>query len=279
MYNSIFTPRPWFQLNLNDPGLDASGRWVCSQLKDLFSWIDTCVVIDETMMCHRYNCTPGQLKEAVSFMVREKFLATQSVDGCTYLFRSQKRFGIFVRQAIKKGIKPPADNYVYLMRDHASGLTKIGRSNNVDVREKTLRAETPSIELIASFEASPKTEKELHRRYAGKRRRGEWFNLSENDVIQIVHHSTDPLPFSDAPPPPGIAIPPTVSAGFWVDEAIAYRKRVYGWYKTANNPKKPVSTRNANRAKCDKAFKWFRAQGCTITEKAGGKVSIKFPKL
>ena len=82
-----------------------------------------------------------------------------------------------------------------------------------------------------------------------------------------------------APPPPGLAVPPTVSAGFWVDEAIAYRKRVYGWYKTANNPKKPVSTRNANRAKCDKAFKWFRAQGCTITEKAGGKVSIKFPKL
>lgn len=81
-----------------------------------------------------------------------------------------------------------------------------------------------------------------------------------------------------APPPPDLAIPPTVSAEFWIDEAVAYRKRVYGWWKTANNPKKPEATRQRNKDKALKAFKWFRSQGCTVTFKEDGKVSIKFPK-
>jgi hypothetical protein len=80
------------------------------------------------------------------------------------------------------------------------------------------------------------------------------------------------------PPPPGFANPPKVSAGFWVDEAVAYRKRVYGWWKTAHDKNKTEATRRDNHAKSEDAFVWFNGQGCTVTKKEGGKVSIKFPK-
>jgi hypothetical protein len=81
-----------------------------------------------------------------------------------------------------------------------------------------------------------------------------------------------------APPPPGFAIPPKVSASFWAEDAIAYRKRVYGWWATANNAGKPSSTKEDNRTKSEDAFNWFETHGCTVTKKEGGKVSIKFPK-
>jgi len=81
-----------------------------------------------------------------------------------------------------------------------------------------------------------------------------------------------------APPPAGFATPPKVNAGFWVDEAVAYRKRVYGWWATAHKRNKPAATKEDNRAKAEDAFKWFEAQGCTVTKKEAGKVSIKFPR-
>lgn len=83
---------------------------------------------------------------------------------------------------------------------------------------------------------------------------------------------------ASAPPPPGLALPPKVNAGFWIDEAVAYRKRVYGWWTTAHNKKRTPATRESNRVKAEAAFRWFRAQGCKVTFKSPGKVGIKFPK-
>lgn len=83
---------------------------------------------------------------------------------------------------------------------------------------------------------------------------------------------------SAPPPPPGLAIPPIVSADLWIDEAIAYRKRVYGWWSTAHDKSRPEGTREDNRTKAESAFDWFRANGCKVTFKTPGKVGIKFPK-
>jgi hypothetical protein len=76
---------------------------------------------------------------------------------------------------------------IYLATANGHGYTKIGFSSVPKVRESTLQAEEPSFRLI--FKSAPKftirDEQSLHRRYAAKRKRGEWFLLSQGDINSI----------------------------------------------------------------------------------------------
>lgn len=79
---------------------------------------------------------------------------------------------------------------VYLMVDTTNGFHKIGISNKPKYREKTLQSEKPTIELICAKQFPSRTiaeafESALHKAYANKRLRGEWFNLSEEDVNNL----------------------------------------------------------------------------------------------
>jgi len=76
--------------------------------------------------------------------------------------------------------------YLYLMRDSRNGYVKIGRAKNPTVRERTLQSEQPCIELIEAWEADVHTERTLHKQYADKRIRGEWFALTDSDVQDIL---------------------------------------------------------------------------------------------
>jgi len=80
--------------------------------------------------------------------------------------------------------------HVYLMIDTTNNFHKIGISGNPKYREKTLQSEKPTIELICSKEFPSRTiaenlEKTLHNSFGAKRIRGEWFELTNNDVEQI----------------------------------------------------------------------------------------------
>lgn len=71
---------------------------------------------------------------------------------------------------------------VYLMRNNKNNLIKIGFSKNPKVREATLQSEEPDITLICHWPGCMKDELRLHKHYASKRRRGEWFELTDKDV-------------------------------------------------------------------------------------------------
>ena len=75
--------------------------------------------------------------------------------------------------------------YVYLFR-HSNGLTKIGMSRDPAKREKTLQAEDPRLHMLAYRKGGSSTESRLHRIFADRRVRGEWFDLSEKDVDWLV---------------------------------------------------------------------------------------------
>ncbi|HBD25354.1 GIY-YIG nuclease family protein [Flavobacterium sp.] len=80
--------------------------------------------------------------------------------------------------------------FVYLMHDTSNGYYKIGISNSPEYRERTLQSEKPTIEMIASKKfpirkIAESIEKALHSTYSEKRLRGEWFELSDNDVEHI----------------------------------------------------------------------------------------------
>jgi len=81
--------------------------------------------------------------------------------------------------------------HVYLMHDTSNGYYKIGISNKPYYREKTLQSEKPTIELITSKKfpvrkIAESIEKSLHSVYNDKRLRGEWFELDEDDVKNII---------------------------------------------------------------------------------------------
>lgn len=81
--------------------------------------------------------------------------------------------------------------WIYLIRDHDSGLVKIGRADDPTRRINQLRAESTLLPKPHSFEflfyllARPQVERELHREYADKRVRGEWFELTSDDIEAI----------------------------------------------------------------------------------------------
>lgn len=75
--------------------------------------------------------------------------------------------------------------YVYLMRNHRNGFTKIGFSKNPTHREETLQAEEPEVELLRKWPGSMQLELSIHALFESKRIRGEWFDLTEDDVDEI----------------------------------------------------------------------------------------------
>jgi hypothetical protein len=81
--------------------------------------------------------------------------------------------------------KPNEENVVYLLLDTKTGHIKIGRSKNVSHREATLLAQSPVIEAIAFWKAPKEAESHLHKTFAAKRLRGEWFDLSFSDMHNL----------------------------------------------------------------------------------------------
>lgn len=84
--------------------------------------------------------------------------------------------------------RPERDRYVYVIKDRANGLYKIGKSFHPNRREKTLQSERPVINLVFKAKCSEAfNENDLHARFAQHRVRGEWFALTSAQVRYICH--------------------------------------------------------------------------------------------
>jgi hypothetical protein len=74
---------------------------------------------------------------------------------------------------------------LYVMIDHHTGHYKIGRSDSPTKREATLLSQKSSIELLFFFPGTKNNEKMLHEIFRDKWIRGEWFELTEED-LQLI---------------------------------------------------------------------------------------------
>ncbi len=75
--------------------------------------------------------------------------------------------------------------FVYIMEDTRKRVFKIGRSKTPGKRERTLQSEVPETTLRFSIPAEESHEKELHERFAHRRIRGEWFELTDVDLLEV----------------------------------------------------------------------------------------------
>ena len=93
--------------------------------------------------------------------------------------------------------KKPIDNVIkvknkskpktYIMLDEYTGYVKIGYSINVEFREKTLSAQFPKIKTIKIFNKN--IEKVLHRKYHQYRLRGEWFDIPDYHLNNLLNQN------------------------------------------------------------------------------------------
>lgn len=90
--------------------------------------------------------------------------------------------------------KKMPETFIYLMKDEINGYHKIGRSKTPHKREKTLQSEKPSITLVYSCKANIDEESLLHKKYNEYRIRGEWFNLSEQQLEEIKSYLESKYP-------------------------------------------------------------------------------------
>jgi len=89
------------------------------------------------------------------------------------------------RLTISVPIKSSKKTFIYMMKDGHSGCIKIGRSKDPKVRERTLQSEKPTIEMMGYWPGTYADEKRLHKMYAHKNVRGEWFRLSKADIRTV----------------------------------------------------------------------------------------------
>lgn len=75
-------------------------------------------------------------------------------------------------------------NYdTYLFKDSINNYIKIGKSVDYLKRYNLLITINPNIDVL--FVINNDVERELHEKYKNKRIYGEWFNLTEKDIINI----------------------------------------------------------------------------------------------
>lgn len=85
-----------------------------------------------------------------------------------------------------KVLRQPQEGYVYLLA--AGGFHKIGRAKDPRKRTETLAIQLPyQTELVFAVKSDDYValEAELHTIFAGKRKNGEWFELSDEDLEYI----------------------------------------------------------------------------------------------
>jgi len=80
---------------------------------------------------------------------------------------------------------------IYLMLNKKTGRVKIGISSNPTFREKTLQEEVPDIELFHTGAGSWNDEQSLHTHFHHKRLRGEWFDLTAEEIEEAKQIITD----------------------------------------------------------------------------------------
>lgn len=91
-------------------------------------------------------------------------------------------------EVIEQVKEKPVAGYIYFMYCQATGLTKIGRSTNVEFRRREIeRSIGESLEVLHVIKSQKyvAAERRLHKRYSAKHHHDEWFALTEDDLAAL----------------------------------------------------------------------------------------------
>lgn len=180
------------------------------QFEDVAEWLVKKADFTVSDIIKRFNLSTTRAVEIVDQLCYAKIISREDVDGkCVHhhvLVRNPQLMSMIcqhIRDFVSGYIERPCiaeqviaettsldTCYVYLMHDLSNGYHKIGISKDPQYRERTLQSEKPTIEKVCAKEFPTRQiaeaiEAALHKSYASKRLRGEWFNLDLEDVANI----------------------------------------------------------------------------------------------
>lgn len=131
-------------------------------------------------------------EELKKFIMECGLIMPQTKQSRLYLSRESKEHEQPNQQeSVFKVEKKSSEGNIYLMANSRNRYTKIGFTmNKPEFRERTLQSEEPEISLKCWFKGLPEDEIQLHRLFQHKRMRGEWFDLSKEDIDVIKSYFT-----------------------------------------------------------------------------------------
>jgi hypothetical protein len=81
--------------------------------------------------------------------------------------------------------------YLYILKDETTSFIKIGKANDILLRIRNLRTANPNLNVVQTIECKHSNELEtfLHNRFAHRRQRGEFFQVTTDEVEKEIHHA------------------------------------------------------------------------------------------
>lgn len=111
------------------------------------------------------------------FVCGDDFVFDFNTDFMQEFFCFMKRYKMGMN-GVRKRFK------TYILSDSNIGLYKIGKSENIKDRIKSLSTGNVYINLVAYIDVD--IERELHERFERKRLQGEWFRLSKEEIDEVI---------------------------------------------------------------------------------------------
>ena len=100
-----------------------------------------------------------------------------------------------IQNALSLFFSHKKNGYIYLIKNNDSGLFKIGITKDLKRRFRQLETQSGcSLRLVFAGlfldDDTPvnETEKVLHNKYKDRKKIGEWFNLTREDILQIRNY-------------------------------------------------------------------------------------------
>ncbi len=189
------------RLNIHDPERDRLLTIFSSHIADTYK-LDMLEVFNTFQdmtrtLCEQLGYLTVKINDYQHLKGLDSVFIAKDVKGLIFVpFFYHKDIYAYIFGKIDYEKMEPGDDHVYLIFNDRNKFVKIGKSKNPSLREKTLQGEDPELFMIAVWRANAKLERVLHKKYADKRKRGEWFELSFADMKEIKRFAANNLEFS-----------------------------------------------------------------------------------
>jgi predicted GIY-YIG superfamily endonuclease len=154
------------------------GREVAAIWKDVERWMSRCDALAPESESTQDATSDAELPEAHGI----KKLCVHC--GC-YYGSEEEALGELLM--LNTGHRPRAtDGYIYFVRSAASGLVKIGFTASPETRMRGLEHSSGGeIEVLHQMRGTVAEERALHKQFASARRKGEWFEATDELIAHI----------------------------------------------------------------------------------------------
>jgi len=160
---------------------DDSGKWIVNSLDINYDYLLDIELLDAII-----DACKADKERYPTNEIRDAFRAKWEKED---EIKDIERARIEKEQARERSKTPISKScHIYVIRDTIRGFHKIGQSKNYLTRFKTLKSANPCVEVVLAYSGIFEDEGWFHEHFTrkGKHIGGEWFELNESDIEEIL---------------------------------------------------------------------------------------------